>query len=189
MKQAREEASRLSAELAAEKVSREKAEQSVEAFLREAKKLQTMLSGQDDELKIVHAQLSSNEISCVQMGREHGLLLVEVQAIIEERDDDVRAKADLEDDWDVALEEARYATAVWVRDATAEENASLRTTFSFFDDMLPSLDDVAQVDSQHVHPLTVAAQSMNRPLDEGVSGELSVPLQGADEEQVDFGSE
>ena len=55
--------------------------------------------------------------------------------------------------------------------------------------MFPSLDDVPHVDSPHVHPLTEVAQSTNRPLDGGVIGEMSIPLPGADEEQVDFRSE
>ena len=37
---------------------------------------------------------------------------MEMQTLIEEKDDAVRSKADLEDDWDLALEEARYAAAV-----------------------------------------------------------------------------
>ena len=52
----------------------------------------------------------------------------------------MRSKSDLEDDWDIALEEARYAAAVRVRDATMKENASRGTTFSFFDGMFPPLD-------------------------------------------------
>lgn len=88
--------------------------------------------------------------------------------------------------WDVALEEARYAAAVRVRDATAKENASHGTTFSFY--MFPSLHDVPQVGSPSVHLLTEAAQSTNRPLDGGISGELGVPPLGVDEEQINFGS-
>ena len=114
MKRAREDASRLSAELAAKKASLEKAKQSAETFLREAKKLQTALLIRDDELKIVHAQLSASEIYSIQMGMERDYLLVEMHAVIEEKDNAVRAKADLEDDWNVALEEPRYATAVRV---------------------------------------------------------------------------
>ena len=44
------------------------------------------LSGRDEELKIVHAQLSSSEISCVQAEREHDSLLAEMQFEIEEKD-------------------------------------------------------------------------------------------------------
>ena len=62
LKQAHEEVSRLGAELAterslraAERESREKAEQSTGTFLGDTKKLQASLSGRDEELKIVHA--------------------------------------------------------------------------------------------------------------------------------------
>ena len=108
-----------------------------------------LLSGRDEELKIVHARLSASEISRVKAERERDSLLVEMQAIIEEKDDAVRAKADLEDDWDIALEEARYAAAVRVRDVTAKENVSRGTTFSFFDGMFPPLDDVPQADDPY----------------------------------------
>ena len=69
-----------------------------------------------------------------------------MQTLIEEKEDAVRSKADLEDDWDLALEVARYEAAIRVRDATAKENASRGTTFSFFDAMFPPLDDEPQVD-------------------------------------------
>ena len=108
-----------------------------------------------------------------------------MHAVIEEKDDVVRAKADLEDDWDVALEEAQYAAVVWVRDAAAKENASRRITFAFFDDMFRPLDDVSQAVSLRAHLLAEAAHSTNRPFD----GESGVPPPGVDEEQVDFGSE
>ena len=135
----REKASHLGAELAterslraAEQASREKAEQSADTFLGETRKLQALLLGRDEELKIVHARLSAIKISRVKAEKERDSLLVEMQAAIEEKDDAVRAKADLEDDWDIALKEARYAAAVRVRDATAKENASRETTFFLF---------------------------------------------------------
>lgn len=109
LKRAYEEVAQLSTELTAERASQEEAEESEETYQGEAKKLQAMLLGRDEELNIVHAQLSASEISCVQAKREHDSLLVEMQAVIEEKDDTVRAKSDLEDDWVIALEEARYA--------------------------------------------------------------------------------
>ena len=99
------------------------------------------------------------------------------------------SKADLEDDWDLALEEARYAAAVRVRDATAKENASRGTTFSFFDAMFPPLDDAPQVDDPCPQIPVEAAQSTNRPLDGEATGGLGVPPPETDEEQVDFGSD
>ena len=112
--------------------------------------------------------------------------MVEMQAITEEKDDALRAKADLEDDWDIALEEAHYTTAVRVRDAAAKENASRGTTFSFFNGMFPPLDDVSQVDDPCPHVPVETAQSTNCPPDgEATDG----PPPGIDEEQVDFGSE
>ena len=150
-KRACEEVARLSAKLAteralrvAEQASREKAEQSADTFLGEAKKRQAVLSGRDEELKIIHAPLATSEISRVQAERERDSLLVEMQTVIEEKDHAVRAKVNLEDDWDVALEKSRYAAAVRVCDATAKENASRGTTFAFFDGMFPPLDDVPQ---------------------------------------------
>jgi len=60
----------------------------------------------------------------------------------------VRSKVDLEDDWDLTLEVTRYEAAIRVRDATAKENASRGTTFSFFDAMFPPLDNEPQVDDR-----------------------------------------
>ena len=115
--------------------------------------------------------------------------MAEMRAITEEKDDAVRAKADLEDDWDITLEEARYAAAVRVRDATARENAARGTTFSFFDGMFPPLDDVPQVDDPRPQVPVEAAQSTNRPLDGEATEGSGVPPPEIDEEQVDFGSE
>ena len=64
-----------------------------------------------------------------------------MQVLAEEKEDAVRSKADLEDEWDLALEVACYEAAIRVRDATAKENASRGTTFSFFDAKFPPLDD------------------------------------------------
>ena len=69
------------------------------------RKLQALLSGRDEELKIVHTRLSTRKISHVQVKRERDSLLVEMQTIIEEMDNAVWAKANLEDDLDVALED------------------------------------------------------------------------------------
>jgi hypothetical protein len=118
-----------------------------------------------------------------------GSLLVEMQALIEEKDDAVRAKADLEDDWDIALEESRYAAAVWVRDETAKENASRGTTFSFFYGMFPLLDDVPQADAPRPQAPTEVAQSMICPADGEGTDESGILPPETDEEQVDFGFE
>ena len=64
----------------------------------ETKKLQAALSSSDEELNIVHARLSASEISLVKAERERDYLLVEMQTLIEEKDDVVRSKADLDDD-------------------------------------------------------------------------------------------
>ena len=41
-------------------------------------------------------------------------LRAEVRTLVEEKDDAVRSKTDLEDDWDLALEVARYEAAIRV---------------------------------------------------------------------------
>ena len=128
-----------------------------------------MLSSRDGDLNIVQARLSASEISRVKAEREKDSLLVQMQTLIEEKDDAVRSKVNLEDDWDLALEEARYAAAIRVRDATAKENASRGTTFSFFDAMFPPLDDAPQVDDPHSLVPTEAAQSANHPAGEGTT--------------------
>ena len=139
-----EESRRTREELAAERsqhmaaqTSLEEAEQAADTFLGETKKLQSALSSRDEELKIVHVRLSASEISRVQTKRERDSLLAEVQTLTEEKEDAVRSKMGLEDDWDLALEAARYEAATRVRDATARENASRGTTFSFFNAMFP----------------------------------------------------
>ena len=65
-------------------------------------------------MKIVHARLSASEISRVKAERERDSPLVEMQTLSEEKDDAVRSKADLEDDWALALEVARYEAAIRV---------------------------------------------------------------------------
>ena len=61
----------------------------------------------------------------------------------------MRSKTDFEDDWDLALEVARYEAAKRVRDTTAKENASRGTTLSFFNAMFPPLDDEPAEDDPH----------------------------------------
>ena len=85
----------------------------------------------------------------------------EVQALVEEKNNAVRSKTDLEDDWDLALEVARYEAAIRVRHATAKENASRGTTFSFFDAMFPPLDDEPLEDDLRPQVPAEAAQSTN----------------------------
>ena len=116
-------------------------------------------------------------------------MLAEVQTLTEEKDDAVRSKTDLEDDWDLALEVARYEAAVRVRDATARENASRGTTFSFFNAMFPPLDDEPQVDDLRPHVAAEAAQSTNRSFDGEATDRSGAPRPEDDEEQIDFGSE
>ena len=108
---------------------------------------------------------------------------------IEEREDVVRAKADLKDDLDVTLEATRHDAAVRVRDATAKENATRGVTFSFFIGMFPPLDDEPQASSPRVDVPAEAAQSTNRPLDGDVTEGSGGPPPGAGEERVDLGSE
>ena len=176
--------SRLGTELAADRSL-----QSADTFLGETRKLQASLTGRDEELKIVHARLSVSEISRVKVERERDSLLVEMQALIGEKDGAVRAMADLEDDLDIALEEARYAAAVRVRDATAKENASRGTTFSFFDGMFLPLDDVRHADYPRPQARTEADQSTNCLADGGGTYGLGVLPPETDEEQVNFGFE
>ena len=116
-------------------------------------------------------------------------MLAEVQTLTEEKDDAVRSKMDLEDDWDLALEVARYEAAIRVRDATVKENASRGTTFSFFNAMFPPLGDEPQEDDLHPRAPTEAAQSTNRQLDGEAIGGLGAPGPEGDEDQVDFGSD
>ena len=101
----------------------------------------------------------------------------------------MRSKTDLEDDWDLALEVARYEAAIRVRDATAKENASRGTTFSFFNAMFPPLDDEPHLDDLRPQFPAEAAQSMNRALDREDTDGSGAPRREGDEEQIDFGSE
>ena len=114
---------------------------------------------------------------------------MEMQTLIEEKDDAVQSKADLEDDWDLALEGARYTAAIRVRDVTAKEKASRGTTFSFFDAMFPPLDDMPQVDDHRPQAPAEAAQSTNCPPNGEATEGSGVPFPENDEEQIHFGSE
>ena len=113
----------------------------------------------------------------------------EVQALTEEKEDAVQSKTDLEDDWDMALEAACYEAAKRVRDATAKENATPGTTFSFFDAMFPPLDDEPPEDDLRPPVPAEAAQSTNRQRDGDAIGGSGEPRPEDDEEQIDFGSE
>ena len=108
LKRAREESATEKLLRTAGQASREKAEQAADTFLGETKKLQAALSSRDEELSIVHARLLVSEISRVKAERERDTLRAEVQILAEEKDDVVQSKTDLEDDWDLALEAARY---------------------------------------------------------------------------------
>ena len=99
------------------------------------------------------------------------------------------SKMDLEDDWDIALEVARYEAAKRVKDATAKENASRGTTFSFFNAMFPPLEDEPPEDDPHPQVPAEAAQSTNRQSDGEAVGGSGAPRPEEDEEQIDFGSE
>ena len=189
LKRAHEESAAEKSLRAAEQASREKAEQAADTFLWETKKLQAALSSRDEELSIVHARLSASEISRVKAERERDTLRAEVQTLVEEKDDAVRSKTDLEDDWDLALEVARYEAAIRVRDATAKENASRGTTFSFFDAMFLPLDDEPLEDDLRPQVPAEAAQSTNRQFDGEAIGGSGAPRPEDDEEQIDFGSE
>ena len=184
-----EELKRAREKAAAEKASREKAEQAAETFLGETKKLQAALSSRDEELNIVHARLSASEISRVRAERERETLRAEVQTLIEEKDDAVRSKTELEEDWDLSLEVARYEVAMRVKDATAEENASRGITCSFFDAMFPPLEDELPEDDLPPEAPAEAAQSSNCRSGGGTVGGSGAPHLEDDEEQVDYGSE
>lgn len=112
-----------------------------------------------------------------------------MEAAIEEKDNAVRTKADLEDDLDVALDEARYAAAVWFRDATVKYNESHGTTFAFFDGMFPALDDVPPMGRFSGCSSTKTAQLTNRPSYDSVTSLSSNFPLGVDEQQIDYGSE
>lgn len=78
LKRAREEAARAGKELVVEKVSREKAERSIDTFLGEAKRLEARVSTWDEELKIAHAQVSTAEIACIKAERDRNTVLDEM---------------------------------------------------------------------------------------------------------------
>ena len=183
------ELERARGESAAEKALREKAEQAADTFLGETKKLQAALSSRDAELSIVHARLSASEIARVKVERERDTLRAEMQTLVEEKEDAVRSKTDLEDDWDLTLEAARYEAARRVRDATAKENASRGTTFSFFNAMFPPYDDEPPEDDLHPQIPAEAAQSTTHQPDGEAVGGFGAPDPEGDEEQVDFGSD
>jgi len=189
LKRAREKSEADELLLAAERASREKAEQAADIFLGETKKLQAALSSRDEELKIVHARLSASEISRVKVERERDALRAEVQTLVEEKDDAERSKTELEEDWDLALEVARYEAAIRVRDATAKENATRGTTFSFFDAMFPPLDDEPpEYELRPRAPEGAAQSTTHQPGGEDTGGS-SVPCPEDGEEQIDFGSD
>ena len=64
----------------------------------------------------------------------------EVARVTAEKPAAEQLASDLQDDFDVGVEEARHAAAVECRDATATENVSRGVTFDFFDSLFPPLD-------------------------------------------------
>ena len=112
-----------------------------------------------------------------------------MQTLIEEKDDAVQSKTELEEDWDLSLEVARYEVAMRVKDATAEENASRGITFSFFGAMFPPLEDEFPEDDLPPEVTAEAAQSSNCRSGGETIGGSGAPRPEDDEEQIDFGSE
>lgn len=72
---------------------------------------------------------------------------------------------------------------------TAKENASHRTTFTFFDSMFPSLDNVPQIGGPKDSPPAEPAQSTSLPSGNDATGVKDTLPFDVDETQIDFGSE
>ena len=102
--------------------------------------LRHQLESRTEEIGILQGQFSSSEAACVRAERERDSLAEEVARVTAEKAASEQFASDLQDDFDVGVEEARHAVAVECRDATATENASRGVTFHFFDSLFPSLD-------------------------------------------------
>ena len=100
------------------------------------------MESRTEEIGILLAQLSSSEAARVRAERERNSLAEEVALVTAEKATAEQLASDLQDDFDVGVEEARHAAAVECRDATTTENASRGVTFHFFDSLFPPLDGV-----------------------------------------------
>lgn len=179
---AREEASRLSLELNSEKEGRAQVEDSAARFLKETQRVQGLLDGRGVELGIIQRQLSGSEASRVQAECDNETLLGELTNIQKE-------KRDLEDGWQIALEETRYNAAVRCRDATAKENAPRQTTFLFFDGIFPPPSKIDLGDEPPAASANELPQRAGHPRGESEADQSDNPVPHVYEEQVDYESE
>ena len=131
---------KMAEELTTERQALEVATRSTEVFRSEARDLRRQLESRTEEVGILQGQLTSSEAARVRAERKRDSLAEEVARVTEEKAAAEQLASDLQDDFDVGVEEARHAAAVECRDATATENVSRGVTFDFFDSLFPPLD-------------------------------------------------
>ena len=116
--------------------------QSTKVFRSEERDLQRQLESCIEEVGILQGQLSSSEATRVRAERERDSLAEEVARVTTEKVATEQLAFDLQDNFDVGIEEARHIAAVEYRQATATENVSRGITFHFFDSLFPPLHGV-----------------------------------------------
>ena len=129
-------------ELTTERQALEVATRSTEVFQIEGRDLRRRLESRTEEVGILQSQLSSIEATRVRAEGERDSLAEEVARLTAEKAAAEQLASDLQDDFDVGVEEARHAAAVECREATATENVSRGVTFYFFDSLFPPLDGI-----------------------------------------------
>ena len=130
-------AEKLAAELADERRAFEVETRSTEVFRTEVSDLRRQLELRSSALEVAHNQLASSEAARVRAERERDSLAEDVARLSAQKVEAEQRASDLQDDFDVGVEEARYAAAVECREATADENASRGVTFNFFNFLFP----------------------------------------------------
>ena len=133
---------KMAEELTTERQTFEVATRSTEVFRSEVRDLRRQLESRTEEVGILQGQLSSSVAARIQAEREHDSSVEEVARVTAEKAAAEQLASDLQDDFDVGIEEARHVAAVECWDATTTKNVSRGVTFHFFESLFPPLDGV-----------------------------------------------
>jgi len=114
------------------------------SFSPEVADLRRQLDALSDTLETSHRQLTSSEAACVRAEHECDSLAEENARLSSQLAEAKRRASELQDDYDVVIEEARRAGAVECREATATKNEARGVTFDFFDTLFPLLNQGAE---------------------------------------------
>ena len=114
----------MAKELTSERQALKVATRSTKVFRSEVRDLRRQLESRIEEIGILEGQLPMSEAARVRAECERDSLAEDVARATAEKAAAEQLASDLQDDFDVGVEEARYAAVVECRDATATENDS-----------------------------------------------------------------